>query len=351
MRRLAGLLLVGLAVILSRVAPGSVWVFLASAAAIVPLAGEMGHATHSLARSAPPGVSGFLNATFGNAAELIIGIVAINAGELGLVKASIAGSIIGNLLLVLGLAMLLGGARRVEQSFPKASASTHSTMLALAVIGLVVPAAFFSVGHPSPVAFERLSLAVAVVLMAVYAAGLAFTFVTHRELFAVPDGPEIPEEPSSGTWQAVLSLAVASALVAWMSELLIGSIQAAVAGLGLSTAFIGVILIPIVGNAAEHYSAVALAMRDRMDVALDIAVGSSIQVALFVAPLLVLLSLALGHPMSYLFTTAEIVAIIASVTIAVFIARDAKSNWLEGAQLVAVYAIIALAFFFVPVIK
>jgi Ca2+:H+ antiporter len=345
---ISAIVLVAAAAAASRFAGASLLTFVLSAAAIVPLAREMGAATHFLVKSARPGVSGLLNATFGNAAELIIAIVAIRAGEIGLVKASISGSVIGNLLLVLGLAMVLGGARRVEQKFPAAAASTHSTMLALAVIGLVVPAAFFTIAHVSAASVERLSVSVAIVLMAVYLAGLVFTFVTHKEMFAAIEPPEPTEGPQVPLWQAVALLALAAAAVAWMSELLVASIGSAVAGLGLTTLFIGVVVVPVIGNAAEHYSAVTLAMRDRMDVALDIAVGSSTQVALFVAPLLVLVSLAMGRPMSYLFTRQEIVAIVASVTIAVFIARDAKSNWLEGVQLLAVYLVIALAFFFLP---
>ena len=342
-----GLALVPVAAAVAWAVPGSAWVFVASALAIVPLAGLMGRATESLAVSAGPGVGGFLNATFGNAAELIIAIVAIRAGQLEVVKASISGSIIGNLLLVLGLSMIFGGARRSEQTFPAASASTHTTMLALAVVGLYVPALFVRSGSATPLAIEELSLSVAGVLMAVYLAGLAFTFVTHRAIFAPTSTGEVEGHEAVPAWRAGSELLAYTALVVWMSELLVGSIEGATHSLRMSPLFVGVVVVPLVGNAAEHASAVLMAMKDRMDVALDIAVGSSTQIALFVAPLLVFVSLALGRPMDYLFDTVELVAIAASVMIAALIAQDAKSNWLEGVQLVATYVILALAFWFV----
>ena len=331
---------------------GPVWVFAASALAIIPLAGFMGTATEELAKRFGSSIGGLLNATFGNAAELIITISAVRAGELELVRASIAGSIIGNVLLVLGLSVFLGGLRYKTQSFSKDVAGVHTVMLILAVIALFIPSLFVHAipGTPDTAAnpqVERLSLWVCGVLMAVYLGSLLFSLKTHQEMFR--DGEEEEHEPP--VWSRRRSygtLAIATAAVAWESELLVHSIQPTVDALGLNLLFVGVILIPIIGNAAEHATAVVMALKNKLDVSLNICISSSTQIALFVAPLIVFLSIPLGHPMPFIFNDFELIAVGFSAVIAAFIARDGKCNWLEGAQLLAVYVILGLAFFFIP---
>jgi Ca2+:H+ antiporter len=319
--------------------------FLTAAGAIIPLAGLIGRGTDQLAMHAGPRVGGLLNATFGNVTELIISIFLITRGELDIVKASLVGSIIGNLLLVLGLSLLLGGLRHEEQSFSARSAAVHSSSMVLAVIGLVMPALFvLSAGKQGFAQREVVSVTVAAVLMALYVAALVFTLVTHEHLFRTPIQGERPE------WsvrRALLVLLGATALVALESEILVGALEPALADLGLSKLFVGLIVVPVIGNAAEHSSAVAMALRNKVDVTLEIAIGSSTQIALFVAPVLVFISLAAGHPMDFVFDTFEVVAVGLSTLIVALISQDGRSNWLEGAQLVAAYAIMAISFFFV----
>ena len=336
-------------------------VFVLAGLAIIPLAGIMGGATERLAARFGAGVGGLLNATFGNAAELIISIAALRAGLFDVVKASLTGSIIGNVLLVLGLAILVGGARRERQSFDRAAAAVGSTLLALAVVGLVVPALFHlfaeravaraALDSASEAALEQgLSLEIAVVLFVVYLLSLWFSLRTHRHLYAgqvrVPGNGG---ERHASALRPGLTLLVATALVAWMSELLVGAVGAASAALGLSPVFVGVVVVATVGNAAEHSSAVLVAMRNQMDLAFHIAIGSSIQIALFVAPLLVFLSrLMPAGPMDLRFTPFEVVAVAIAVGIVNLVAQDGESNWLEGALLLAVYLILAMAFYFLP---
>jgi Ca2+:H+ antiporter len=319
--------------------------FLTAAGAIVPLAGIIGRATEQLAVHAGERVGGLLNATFGNVTEVIIAIFLLVRGELDVVKASLTGSIIGNLLLVLGASFLVGGLRHTEQRFNAQSAGVHSSSLTLAVIGLLMPALFvLTIGHPNEVQREVVSAVVAVVLMLLYVAALAFTMVTHEHLFRTPSREEKAE------WSvrtAGLVLAGAAAFVALESELLVGSLDPALKSLGLSKFFVGLILVPVIGNAAEHSSAVLFAIRDRMDVTLEIAIGSSTQIALFVAPLLVFVSFATGHPMDFVFTPFEVAAVGLSTIIVTVLCLDGRSNWLEGAQLVGAYVIMAVSFFFV----
>jgi Ca2+:H+ antiporter len=320
-------------------------VFLTAAGAILPLAGLIGRATEELAIHAGPRVGGLLNATFGNVTELIIAIFLILDGELDVVKASLTGSILGNLLLVLGLSFLVGGLKHQEQSFNAQAANVHSTSLVLAVIGLLMPALFvLTTGEHSFVEQEVVSGAVAAVLIALYAAALVFTMVTHEHLFRVPTEEE---EPRWTVRTAVLVLLAATAVVAIESELLVGALEPALESLGLSKFFVGLILVPIIGNAAEHSSAVTFALRDKPDVTLEIAIGSSTQIALFVAPALVFISLAVGHPMNFVFTTFEVAAVGLSTLIVALISQDGRTNWLEGAQLMGAYAIMAISFFFV----
>jgi Ca2+:H+ antiporter len=299
-------------------------------------------------------VGGLLNATFGNAAELIIAIVALRAGLYDLVKASITGSIIGNILLVFGLSAAYGGFKYQTQRFNATAASLGATMLVLSAIGLVIPAVFHQIvvagGRPAP---ERtLSLEIAIVLMLTYLAGLIFTLKTHRHLYVgTPEAPA-PAEPGASSaplWRPLLLLLGATAGVAAMSELLVGAVEQAAVAFHMNEVFVGVILVAIIGNAAEHSTAVLMAGQNRMDAAVQIAVGSSIQIALFVAPLLVFLSYVVGpQPMDLLFTTMEVFAVAVAVGIMAFASQDGESHWMEGIQLLAVYVIIGMTFYFLP---
>jgi len=331
-------------------------VFGASALGIIPTAALMGRATEELAARSGPGIGGLLNVTFGNAPELIIALFALNEGLQEVVKASIIGSIIGNILLVLGAAMFVGGIGRKEQTFSRTGASVQTTMLLLAAAALLMPAIFELVegqGLPLPGAedvnygstVEHLSLAVAAVLMATYVAGLFFSLKTHRAIF----NPEYGEEDTWG-WSArtsVIVLAVAGVLVGLMSEVLVGSIAEASESVGLSEFFIGAIVVAIVGNAAEHWVAVLVARKDKMDLSVNIAIGSSAQVALFVAPVLVMASFLIGpHPLALVFNGFELGAVLAAVLIANYVTQDGRSNWFEGLQLLAVYLIFGIAFYY-----
>ena len=337
-------------------------VFACAALAIVPLAGLMGRATEQIAERLGAGVGGLLNATFGNAAELIIAAVALSRGYQDVVKASLTGSIIGNALLVLGAAIVAGGIGRDRQTFDRVAAAAGSTLLALAAVGLVVPAIFHLVaGSPEfggTLAPEReaylertLSLAIAAVLFATYLLSLIFSLHTHRHLYvgatAVATRPAAA--PAGHTRRAVVTLVVATVLVAWMSEVLVGTVEEASHALGLTRVFVGVVVVAIVGNAAEHSTAVLMAMKNQMDLALNIAIGSSIQIALFVAPLLVFVSWAMpGGPMDLRFGAFEVLAVGVAVGAVNLVAQDGESNWLEGALLLAVYLILGIAFYFLP---
>ena len=328
-------------------------VFIASSLAIIPLAGLMGRATEQLAERLGEGVGGLLNATFGNAAELIIAIMALRAGFHDLVKASITGSIIGNILLVFGLGAVWGGLKHASQTFNRTAASLGATLLVLSAIGLVVPAIFHHLAGAGAVVLEReLSFEIALVLMATYLLSLVFTLRTHRHLYVGDAGPhglhEIDAELGS-TKQALLLLLASTAGVALMSELLVGAVEEAAEAFGMSEVFVGVILVALIGNAAEHSTAVLMAGKNKMDAAINIAVGSSIQIALFVAPLLVFLSYVMGpQPMDLIFTTLEVVAVAIAVAIMALISQDGESHWMEGVQLLAVYVILGIAFYFLP---
>jgi len=321
-----------------------VLLFIASALAIVPLAGLIGRSTEQLAIRAGPRVGGLLNATFGNLTELIVAVLLVEAGDLVIVKASLIGSIVGNLLLVLGLAFVAGGLGRDQQRFSAGAAGVHSSSLVLAVAGLLVPALLvLTTPTLSFSGREVVSAGIAAVLILVYLAAVAFTQLTHAHLFRVPERDEV------ASWSLPLSVAVlagSALLVGGESELLVTSLRPAIGSLGVPPMFVGLILIPVIGNAAEHAAAIRFAIRDRLDVTLEIAVGSSTQVAMFVAPLLVFVSLALGRPMDFVFTGFE-VAVVALATLSVTVASlDGRSNWLEGVQLLGAYLVIALAAFF-----
>jgi len=344
-------------------------IFCTSVLAILPLAAYMGRATEALADHLGGGIGGLLNATFGNAAELIIGALALRAGLTDLVKASLTGSIIGNVLLVFGASALVGGLRRPVQRFNRTAAGVGTTMLLLSTIGLVIPAVFHRLSRGVPNAPElELDTEIALVLFLTYCASLVFTLKTHRALYGPPlashAASSTAEESalsgarqrrvdrSPGVGRAVLTLFAATIGVAVMSELLVGTASDAARSLGMSELFVGVVVIALVGNAAEHYSAVIMASDDKMDAAIAIAIGSSTQIALFVAPALVFLSYLIAPtPMDLLFTTFEIVAIALAVLSIAFIAHDGETHWMEGVQLLAVYVILALGFYFLPVTR
>jgi len=347
------LIFVPIAIVLELMHASATLIFIASCLAIIPLAGVMGKATEHLAERVGEGLGGLLNATFGNAAELIIAIVALRAGLYDVVKASITGSIIGNILLVFGLSAVLGGVKYSTQEFNKTAASMGTTMLTLAVIGLVIPAVFHFVAQGKPNTGEQeLSLEIAIVLMVTYILSLLFTLKTHKHLYAGGHGEDVDGTLGTAGWsirKGVLVLLIATAFVALMSEFLVGAVQETAKSWGMTEVFVGVILVAIIGNAAEHSTAILMALKNKMDIAVNIAVGSSIQIALFVAPLLVFLSYAIGpRPMDLIFTSFEVVAIALSVFIITTVSQDGESNWMEGVQLLAVYGILGLAFFFLP---
>jgi Ca2+:H+ antiporter len=330
---------------------GSPWVFIAAAVSLVPLAGLIGLGTDQLARRSGPALGGFLNATFGNAAELIIAIVAINNHHVALVKASITGSIVGNLLLVLGASFFLGGLGRPLQKFHRTAATNTTSMLFLAVVALVMPAVFdlalYGTLAARPPAIDRLSLCSAVVLMVAYAGSLIYAFTTQRDLFRTSHQGEHDAQALAPA-AAVALLATGTILTTIEAEILVGALQPALTDFGFTELFVGVIVIAIIGNAAEHYSAITAARRNEMTLAVEISIGSSAQIALLVAPFVVLYSWAIGSPMSLIFNPLEITAIALSVLATGLVVVDGESNWVEGLQLMAVYVILALAFYFVP---
>jgi Ca2+:H+ antiporter len=313
----------------------------------------MGEATEHLTHHTGPGIGGLLNASFGNAAELIIAFMALRAGEIEIVKASLTGSIIGNILMVLGLAMLLGGWKRKELSFSKIAAESGSSMMVLAVVALVIPSIYAQVTqHKQPEHLESLSLDISWVLIFTYAASLVFSLKSHKHLF-VPEGEDAATElegSHDAVWSVRKSLAVlfvAAALVGWVSEFLVHAVGQAGTELGLGKVFMGVVVVAVVGNAAEHSTAVLVAMKGKMDLALGIALGSSMQIALFVAPVLVIAGHFMGQPLGLEFTILEVVAVMLSVGAVSLLIHDGKTNWFEGLQLLAIYAILAMAFYFV----
>lgn len=340
---------------------GALTVFIISGLAIIPLAAWMGTATEEIAVVLGPSMGGLLNATFGNATELIISLVALRAGLVEVVKASLTGSIIGNLLLVMGLAMLLGGLRYREQEFQSVAARMNASSMNLAVIAILLPTAvnFISGGIDEP-RLQRLSSSVAVVLILVYGLMLLFSMRTHTYLYDVGIAEMEPAEIAEANlatdnpqhkinlWFWVGVLLAATVFVAIESELLVGALEEATSRLGLTPLFTGVIVLPIIGNAAEHATAVTVAMKNKMDLSISVAVGSSLQIALFVAPVLVLVGLVINQPMDLNFNPFELVAVAVAVLIANSISSDGRSNWLEGILLLATYIVLALSFYFYP---
>jgi Ca2+:H+ antiporter len=347
-----------IAIVLELVHADPVLVFGAAAAGVIPTAALMGRATEELAARTGPGIGGFLNVTFGNFPELVIAFFALREGLQEVVKASIIGSILGNILLVMGASMLVGGARRVRQSFNPTAANTQASMLLLALAALVMPTIFQLVGGgglpqvgEERVDFggdlERMSFAVAIVLLLSYAGGLLFSLRTHQRLFQGEHGEDDHVGTAWAVRTSVITLAIAGVAVGLMSEILVGSINEASETIGISNFFVGLIVVAIVGNAAEHWVAIYFAAKDKMDLSVNIAVGSSAQIALFVAPVLVLLSFVVGpNPMALVFNGYELGAVVLALLIANLVLTDGESTWYEGLQLLAVYAVLGVVFFF-----
>jgi Ca2+:H+ antiporter len=316
------------------------------------VAGWIGRATEALAARVGEGLGGLLNATFGNAAELIIAGIALSKGLINVVKASITGSIIGNVLLVLGLSILFGGTKYKEQRFNRTAARTSVISLSLAAIGLIIPtvlhlAADTSPGGWSPMVEQRLSLAIAVVLFLTYFCMLGFSLWTHKHFYQGAE-EHVEEGRQWSRGKAIAILLIATAVVALLSEFLVGTIENVRDSVGLTEVFVGVIVVAIVGNAAEHSTAILMAMKNKMDLSVGIAIGSSLQIALFVAPVLIFLSYLFGRPMDLEFTMPEVVAVVVSVYILFQISGDGETNWIEGIQLLSLYVILGILFFYLP---
>lgn len=325
-------------------------IFFGACLGIIPLAGLMGKATEHLADRLGSGPGALLNATFGNACELIIGFAALNAGLQEVVKASIIGSILGNVLLVLGGSILAGGLKYEKQTFNRTAATTSATLLALAAISLVVPAVFhFTLPPDRHINEHRLAVVISVILLVTYGLSLLFSLKTHRHLYTHEADPEANAAIGIAGWsvrRSTIILLVSTLLVVVQSEFLVRAVETTASALGITQLFIGVVLVAIVGNAAEHSTAIFMAMKNKMDLAINIALGSGSQIALFVAPVLVFVSFLIGKPMNLFFSPVEVLSVVVSVIILSFVTVDGECNWLEGAQLLAVYGILAAAFFF-----
>ncbi|USR92477.1 calcium/proton exchanger [Phormidium yuhuli AB48] len=329
-------------------------IFLTAAIAIIPLAAWMGTATEELAVVVGPTLGGLLNATFGNATELIIALIALRAGLIEVVKASITGSIISNLLLVMGFSMFLGGIRYKSQNFQPVIARLNASVMNLATVAILVPTAVVATSHGIPeLTIQKLSSIVAVILIIVYGLTLLFSMKTHAYLCDVGEAEnelesgEAGESPNPWLWSGVLLLCTLA--VAYESELLVGSLELATESLGFTPLFTGVILVPIIGNAAEHATAVTVAMKNKMDLSMAVAMGSSLQIALFVGPVLVLAGWLFGQPMDLNFNPFELVAVVVAVVLANSVSSDGRSDWLEGVLLLATYLVVSVAFFYHPV--
>ena len=325
-------------------------VFLSSGLAIIPLAGLLGRATEHLTSHVGAGIGGLLNASFGNAAELIIALVALRGGLHDVVKASLTGSILGNVLLVLGASMVAGGVKYERQKFNQTAAGMGASLLLLAAVGLIIPALFHFTAADSGVAIEQqLSLAIAVVLFTIYVLSLMFSLKTHKHVYR--GEPHAADDLGEKPWsrnKSIMVLAGVTLLIAVMSEILVSVLEPAAHRLRMTQLFVGLVLVALVGNAAEHSTAVIVALKNKMDLALGIAVGSSLQIALLVAPVLVFASYAFGSPLDLIFTPFEVAAVTISVVIVGFVAVDGESHWMEGVMLVGVYLMLAMAFFFLP---
>lgn len=328
-----------------------VWQFVFACLAVLPLAAWIGLSTEHLAHRMGPTYGALFNATFGNFAEMVIAIFAIRAGLPDVVRASFSGSVLGNLLFVAGLSMLMGGIGKGTVKFNALAAESQAGQLILAVSAMLVPALFFrsAVKAHQPQLLHSVSIGTSVILMITYASGLLFSFRTHKEhLTAAVEAPE----PSEGRWsmkRAIGLLLFASVLMGVVAEGLVHAVEAAGKAWGMNEVFLGFVIVALVGNAAEHSTAVMLAMRNQMDTALNISMQSSVQIALFVTPLLVFLSYPLGHPLDLLFTPFELLACGLGVAIFAYLVMDGETNWYEGVQLLALYSIIAVALYFLPV--
>jgi Ca2+:H+ antiporter len=327
--------------------------FVCSALGIIPVAGWIGRATEALAARVGEGLGGLLNATFGNAAELIIAGIALSKGLINVVKASITGSIIGNVLLVLGLSILFGGVKYKEQYFNRVGARTSVVSLSLAAIGLIIPTLFHLTAHASPAGWsplieQKLSLGIAVVLFLTYFCVLGFSLRTHKYFFQCGEEDVVEDARQWSRGKGILILLISTAVVALLSEFLVGTIESVRHSVGVTEVFVGVIVVAIVGNAAEHSTAIVMAVKNKMNLSVGIAIGSSLQIALFVAPVLVFLSYLFGRPMNLEFTIPEIFAVVASVYILFQISGDGETNWIEGIQLLSVYVILGILFFYLP---
>lgn len=325
-------------------------VFLSSALGIIPLAGLLGRATEHLTSHVGAGIGGLLNASLGNAAELIIALAALRGGLHDVVKASLTGSILGNILLVLGASMVAGGLKYERQKFNQTAAGMGASLLLLAAVGLIIPALFHFTAADQGVTIEReLSLAIAVVLFTIYILSLMFSLKTHTHVYR--GDPHTVDDLGEQPWsraKAIVVLTCVTILVVVMSEVLVGALEPAAHRLGMTQLFVGLVLVALVGNAAEHSTAVMVALKNKMDLALGIAVGSSLQIALLVAPILVFASYAFGAPLDLIFTPFEVAAVTISVLIVGFVAMDGESHWMEGVMLVGVYLMLAIAFYFLP---
>jgi Ca2+:H+ antiporter len=329
---------------------GAVPVFVLSALAVIPLAAYIGESTGHLARHLGPSSGALINATFGNLAEMIIAIFAVRAGLLDIVKASLTGSILGNLLFVGGLSMLVGGWHRDSQKFNRLSSESTAGQMVVAVAALLLPALFFQAGggDSHPELMHEVSVGTAIVLLVTYVAGLWFTFRTHSHLLGGGGGHDEPDEPLWPMRRAAVTLALASVAMAFVAEGLVDAVEEVGHTWGLNEIFLGVVVLAMIGNAAENSAAVRFAHRNRMDLAVNIVTQASVQIALFVTPVLVLLSFPLGHPLDLLFSTFEILAVTLAVTIVAYLILNGESNWFEGVQLLALYTMIAVAIYFLP---
>jgi Ca2+:H+ antiporter len=346
-----GLLIFTPAAILAAFLGGSpLLVFALSCIAIVPLAKFIGDATETLSEHVGPALGGLLNATFGNATELIIGVLAVRQGLIEVVKASLTGSILGNLLFVLGTAMIAGGVRHKKQEFNKTAAVANGSTLFVAAIALIIPAIFvWTIPSASAVRVGDLNVIVAVIMIIAYIALLWFSNYTHRYLYEEKRAKKLNEREKSWDWKkSILVLLLATGAVAWVSDILVGSIQPLIIQLGWTQLFVGVIFIAIVGNVAEHVSAIGFALKNKMDLALQISIGSATQIIMFVAPFLVLVSIFFPFQMDLLFTPFELFTMVLGIVLVNMIIADGESNWLEGVQLISTYLIMAIAFYLHP---
>ncbi|MCA9805144.1 MAG: calcium/proton exchanger [Cyanobacteria bacterium HKST-UBA02] len=330
------------------------WVAGFASLGIIPVAKYMGEATENVSHRVGPSLGGLVSATFGNACELIIAIMAVRAGLIDVVKASITGSIIGNLLLVLGASMLFGGIKNDVQSFNRTTAGTAATVLTIVAVSLMLPAALHhTAGGITQLADTGMAIAISVVLLVLYVAGLVFSLRTHRHLFTpvVTEDKASKEDEHAPGWSLGRSAAVllgATLTVVFLSEYLVESVEHASKTLGMTPVFVGVILLAIIGNAAENSSAILMARKNKMDLSINIVLGSSTQIAMFVAPVVVFAGWIFGQPMDLVFSEAEILAVFSSVIVLTLVVNDGKSHWLEGAYLLGLYVILGICFYFIP---